>query len=330
MINYIIKGKIQMKKLTHKFNILVSLIQEVAINYCDLNNLVFMLAYKYLNDSSLYQFININNQPYSMSLHHDLDYLIKKELISNNHGILVSLSSNRYAKGLNMIEKFALAKFKNNYYHNKELFLTQSNQLFQDTCIKKQNPINEATLFTIGYEGLSLEQYLNKLLNNQVKMLCDVRKNAFSQKYGFSKFELQDALNKVNILYLHIPELGILKANRNNDLFLIGEGAQRTQKYVSTRIHEKNKDSILIRQEYISSGDRKDSMDQDNYNLLKSYEVNILPQKDKQISILMQNVKKYQHVAITCFEANVHHCHRGKIAKYLKENPLVDFAIKHL
>ncbi len=277
-----------MTKLTHKLNILISLIQEVGINLCDLNNLVFMLGHKYLNDNSLYQFVNINNKPYSLSLYHDLDYLIKQELIFNDGDLLGSTSSLRYAKSLNMIEKLALAKLKNHYHHDKEWCLRQSDQIFQENFIKKQNPIDETILFTIGYEGLSLEQYLNKLLDNQVKMLCDVRKNAFSQKYGFSKFELQDALNKVNILYLHMPELGI------------------------------------------SSGDRKNSLDEDNYNLLKSYEINILPQKDKQISTLIQNVKKHQHVAITCFEANVNHCHRGKIAKYLKKNPLVDFAIKHL
>ena len=38
-------------------------------------------------------------------------------------------------------------------------------------------------LFTIGYEGKSLERYLNFLIINDVRVLCDVRKNAYSQKY---------------------------------------------------------------------------------------------------------------------------------------------------
>ncbi len=45
----------------------------------------------------------------------------------------------------------------------------------------------EKQLFTIGYEGISLETYINKLIINDVNVLCDVRKNAYSQKYGFSK-----------------------------------------------------------------------------------------------------------------------------------------------
>lgn len=68
---------------------------------------------------------------------------------------------------------------------------------------------DEITLFTIGYEGISLESYLNKLIKNNIKVLCDVRKNALSMKYGFSKSQLKNACNGVGIEYIHIPELGI-------------------------------------------------------------------------------------------------------------------------
>lgn len=68
---------------------------------------------------------------------------------------------------------------------------------------------SEQQLFSIGYEGISLETYINKLIQNDVHVLCDVRKNAFSQKYGFSKNQLQKACEGVGIQYVHIPELGI-------------------------------------------------------------------------------------------------------------------------
>jgi uncharacterized protein (DUF488 family) len=67
----------------------------------------------------------------------------------------------------------------------------------------------ETVLFTIGYEGISLESYLNKLIKNNIKVLCDVRKNALSMKYGFSKTQLKNACNGVGIEYVHIPEVGI-------------------------------------------------------------------------------------------------------------------------
>lgn len=68
---------------------------------------------------------------------------------------------------------------------------------------------NDTILYTIGYEGISLEQYLNKLIQNDVKMLCDVRKNSLSMKYGFSKGQLQKACEGLGIAYVHIPDLGI-------------------------------------------------------------------------------------------------------------------------
>lgn len=68
--------------------------------------------------------------------------------------------------------------------------------------------------FTIGYEGSSLESYLNRLIKNNVKMLCDVRKNPISRKYGFSKLTLADTLNKLGIAYTHIPALGISSEKR--------------------------------------------------------------------------------------------------------------------
>lgn len=68
---------------------------------------------------------------------------------------------------------------------------------------------DETVLFTIGYEGISLEKYLNKLIKNNINTLCDVRRNAQSMKYGFNKSQLKNACNGLGIEYIHIPEVGI-------------------------------------------------------------------------------------------------------------------------
>lgn len=75
---------------------------------------------------------------------------------------------------------------------------------------------HQPNFFTIGYEGISLEEYLNKLIRNNIKLLCDVRKNALSKKYGFSKSELKKACEGVHITYLHLPELGIPSEERKD------------------------------------------------------------------------------------------------------------------
>ena len=71
-----------------------------------------------------------------------------------------------------------------------------------------------AGLFTIGYEGRSLETYLNVLMRSGVTRVCDVRRNAVSRKYGFAKRTLANACNGVGIHYAHLPELGIESARR--------------------------------------------------------------------------------------------------------------------
>lgn len=69
---------------------------------------------------------------------------------------------------------------------------------------------------TIGYEGRSLEGYLNELLAAGGTLLCDVRRNPLSRKYGFSKGTLSKGCEGVGIRYEHLPELGIASAQRQN------------------------------------------------------------------------------------------------------------------
>ncbi len=71
-----------------------------------------------------------------------------------------------------------------------------------------------AGLFTIGYEGLSLEAYLVRLLRAGVELLCDVRRNPLSRKYGFSRSTLSRAAESLGIRYEHIPELGVASHDR--------------------------------------------------------------------------------------------------------------------
>ena len=69
-------------------------------------------------------------------------------------------------------------------------------------------------LCTIGYEGSSLEGYLNRLLHAGVTLLCDVRRNSLSRKYGFSKGTLSKGCEGVGVRYEHLPELGIASEER--------------------------------------------------------------------------------------------------------------------
>ena len=75
---------------------------------------------------------------------------------------------------------------------------------------------DEVIIFTIGYEGINFETYLNKLISNQVAVLCDVRHNSLSRKFGFSASMLSSVLPKLNIKYRHFPGLGVVSESRQN------------------------------------------------------------------------------------------------------------------
>ncbi len=66
------------------------------------------------------------------------------------------------------------------------------------------------TIYTIGYQGRKLNQFIEILKNNEIKVLLDIRHSAKStMKPNFSKEVLERELERIKIKYIHIPELGI-------------------------------------------------------------------------------------------------------------------------
>lgn len=97
--------------------------------------------------------------------------------------------------------------------------------------------VDETAILSIGYEGLSLEGYLNKLILRDVKIVCDVRKNPLSRKFGFSKRTLQSSLNNMDIEYRHIPELGIV-SNKRQELHTQADYDELFDEYEKTTLIE--------------------------------------------------------------------------------------------
>ena len=71
-------------------------------------------------------------------------------------------------------------------------------------------------VFTMGYEGVPLERFLRTLLMRDIRVLCDVRRNPLSMKFGFSKGQLSRSCEALGIEYVHMPELGIASNKRQN------------------------------------------------------------------------------------------------------------------
>ena len=70
-------------------------------------------------------------------------------------------------------------------------------------------------IFTIGYEGRGVEEFISQLKHFHITRLIDVREIPLSRKKGFSKSALKERLEAEKIEYLHFKSLGSPSSIRN-------------------------------------------------------------------------------------------------------------------
>lgn len=276
--------------MIHRIKILLALIQELGLTLEEraVHGLLFLFCREFIEHNHYYEFLLLPDGSRSLQAAADMAYLTSKGYLVAEAGSIKPVESKkRAAQDLDFFEKIGIQKLKNAwasksaaelYTYIAEKYPAQSPAAFPDKAF-----------FTIGYEGRSPEAYINLLLENGVKLLCDVRRNPISKKFGFSKNELTANLALVGISYQHIPELGIASEERSS---------------LTT--------------------------DADYYALFQKYEETTLAKQQNKLAELKDLLEQQGRIAITCFEADVHHCHRGRVAKAMPAVP--DFAsrIAHL
>lgn len=73
---------------------------------------------------------------------------------------------------------------------------------------KKENK-SDVVIYTIGHSNRQRDEFIELLKNNHIEVLIDVRKLPGSAKYPhFNQDELSITLSSVDILYIHLKELG--------------------------------------------------------------------------------------------------------------------------
>lgn len=72
-----------------------------------------------------------------------------------------------------------------------------------------ERSIAELAVYTAGYEGLSVDAFLNGLIANGIHQLIDVRMNPIARRFGFHKSTLSRLCGELGISYVHVPQLGI-------------------------------------------------------------------------------------------------------------------------
>jgi uncharacterized protein (DUF488 family) len=178
--------------------------------------------------SAFYDFVPYMYGPFSFLLYHDAVKLVERNYLcevgdnawSLNHELAQSVDAPepRLARDIEQL----LARFLRKdtaslirYVYERHPAYTVNSKLRKLDA----RPESKSAVFTAGYEGLSIDAFLNLLVASGVKRLIDVRNHPVSRRYGFHKSTLQRLTGRLEIDYVHFPELGIpseLRCNLTN------------------------------------------------------------------------------------------------------------------
>jgi uncharacterized protein (DUF488 family) len=81
---------------------------------------------------------------------------------------------------------------------------------------RQSRPVGNLGVWTAGYEGLSVDAFLNLLIERGIRRLADVRNHPVARRYGFHGRTLAGLCGKVGIEYVHLPRLGIPSDQRRH------------------------------------------------------------------------------------------------------------------
>lgn len=239
--------------MIYRQQVLMALIQELGGQFPadTLHPLLFLYCHEFMEHNHYYDFIASPEGPVSLQAQEDKKTLIKKKLLERSESWIAAEGKKRFAVDLDFFEKTAFQKMRNAglVEASREMLLVRIAEKFphSGTPPSATGEKMEPAFFTIGYEGLSPEAYLNRLAENGVRLLCDVRRNAYSQKFGFTKGELEAGLQQVGIEYLHIPELGIESEKRQQLNNAADYKALFTEYEATTLARQQNKLEELMR-----------------------------------------------------------------------------------
>jgi uncharacterized protein (DUF488 family) len=179
-------------------------------------NLMFLFCqYKKEN---YYDFFPTPEGCYSNILIQDRDVMASGKILKDSENFVLSKKNARYANDLKKADMEYHENFINEFRNisDTQIIKLIKNE-FPHYFLKSRKINTKKILYTLGYEGISIDAYIDKLITNNIALIIDVRNNPLSMKYGFSKNQMKNYLTGAGISYIHIPELGIEK-NLRKDL----------------------------------------------------------------------------------------------------------------
>jgi uncharacterized protein (DUF488 family) len=215
--------------MLYRQKILLALIDAFGgtIDKLRLQKMLFLLSQR--REKPVYEFVPFHYGPYSFTAQWDINALLKKEFLREDDQSLTLVRGQKHPEGLRRKDFQYIHQLWQKYRDKKtdellrELYEKYPYYAVRSKILDKvldkeakqrveqqRNRERSAVLFTIGYEGRSIENYFNALVRNGVGVLVDVRSNPVSRKPGFSRRQLENYCNSFEMGYKHFPEVGVV------------------------------------------------------------------------------------------------------------------------
>lgn len=162
-----------------------------------------------------YSFFPHKYGPFSGEVYSDLNRLVNIGLLQESQTMLTG-EGWRIAKPLSELRQQAelIASKYSKDSIIKDVYGRYPAYTARSELVTKDKPLTEAAVFATGYEGEDIDQFLNKLIENNIDLVIDIRDNPFSMKPSFTKGRLIRHLQNAGIGYTHLKELGVEKEIR--------------------------------------------------------------------------------------------------------------------
>ncbi|MBA3045493.1 MAG: DUF488 domain-containing protein [Euryarchaeota archaeon] len=168
---------------------------------------------KSLTKFKFYGFVPYKYGPYSFELFHDLEMLEREGIIETDDTNIKFINGtvDLQEDTMNMVD-FFFDETKSMDDNDMVEFTYEKYPkytIFSEIKKKMAYSRDEIGIITIGYEGLSIDEFMMKLIDEKIQVLVDVRNNPWSMKYGFTGKSLNILCGKMGVEYIGLPEVGI-------------------------------------------------------------------------------------------------------------------------
>ncbi|MBI5251996.1 MAG: DUF488 family protein [Desulfomonile tiedjei] len=173
--------------------------------------------------AAFYAFVPYKYGPYSFLLQQELFGLMKRGLLQEIGSKGWSLSALHEAAAESPRECQDIARIILRYkgmtinelidtVYSRYPWYTVNSENFSRRA--EVRPQADRAVYTIGYQGNSIDAFLNRVLKCGIKALADVRNNPSSRNFGFHKSTLARLCENLGIEYRGFPDLGIPASDR--------------------------------------------------------------------------------------------------------------------